>query len=169
MFTRKIGTCSSDDVYPAGPRGASVILCNYDDGFTFSEYGVQRYKVADVDFSNAAENAGRTPGEPKFYHFRGYRAWDPFKDEVFVYRSPVLPSPITVDAFEQLFRTVCYGIRWETFSEQVSMIEEAIERETNLPGLQNIKIALFEWLDGMRGLVKNDQYNYGEEEEEEDE
>lgn len=102
-------------MYPDGPRGASVILCNYNDGFTFSEYGVQRYKIDNVDFTNAHENENRTAGEPKYYHFRGYNDWEPYKDEVFIYRSQVLPSPITVDEFEQLFRTVCYGIKWETF------------------------------------------------------
>lgn len=46
-----------------------------------------RYTIRDVDFSEKIENADKTKGEPKFYHFIPGESWSREKDEVYTYRS----------------------------------------------------------------------------------
>ena len=70
LFTRKVGTCVHDDVCPKCPKGVASILANYQYAITFSEHGIQKYGVLDVNFDHMAENADRGMYEPKYYHFQ---------------------------------------------------------------------------------------------------
>ncbi|CAL5972076.1 Hypothetical_protein [Hexamita inflata] len=168
-FTRKIGTCQHDDIYPAGPKGVSIVLVNYNDVFSFNENGFQRYTVKDVEFDD--KNTNKSEGEPKYYEFEPGNKWESYKHEIFTYRSEIVPNPISIEDFEQMFRTIVYGIKWETWSDQVQIVRDAIERETGgsrIPQLNGLRKILYEWVDGMNGKFELDMHEYGDEDDEDD-
>lgn len=69
---------------------------------------------------------------------------------------------VTREDLEQMFRTVCYGIKWETFMLQVDDLRDAILRETAMVQYYNVREMFIEWLDAMTGDIKQDQWNYSQ-------
>ena len=110
--------------------------------------------------------------EPKYYHFQSGETFQPFKDEVFTYRSELELCPLAIGQLEQLMRTVFYGIDWFKFQDQREILRKAIIRETGGPYKQHLAILrnmLNEFADALEGSFKNDEWDYREVEEDDDE
>ena len=171
VFTRKIGTNEYDDIMPRGPKGIAAILAQYNDVVAFTENGVQIYNVKNVEFDSKPENENKTEGEPKYYHFQPGARWEPYKSEIFTYRGDIVNSTIPYYDFVQLFHTICYGLKWETWQDQQEVLMAAIERETRgsrFSPYANIRKILYEWADGMNGKFQLDMYDYRKKEEKDD-